>query len=383
MIPYGHQNISADDIKAVVDVLQSDFLTQGPMVPAFETKIAKYCSAQHAVAVNSATSALHIACLALELAAGDWLWTSPISFVASANCGLYCGANIDFVDIDSTTYNMCPQALEEKLKKAEEHGELPKIVIPVHFSGQSCDMRAIHALSKRYGFSIIEDASHAIGSSYLDKKIGSCEYSDITVFSFHPVKIITTGEGGMLTTNDDNLAYRLKLYRSHGISREFFTQKSDNDGAWYYEQSILGYNYRLTDIQSALGISQMERIDEFVSARATLSQIYNESLSALPIITPCENEHVKSSWHLYVIQINFSKTKVSRANIYKKMQASGIGVNVHYIPIHLQPYYRKLGFKPGDFPQAEEYYSRTLTLPLYPDLTQQRYIIETLAEGLK
>ncbi|MDH5359087.1 MAG: UDP-4-amino-4,6-dideoxy-N-acetyl-beta-L-altrosamine transaminase [Gammaproteobacteria bacterium] len=382
MIPYGRQDITDEDIQAVIEVLESDFLTQGPVVPAFERKIASYTSSQHAVAVNSATSALHIACLALGLGKGDWLWTSPISFVASANCGLYCGAQVDFIDIDLQTYNINTETLEEKLIEAELKGKLPKVVIPVHLCGHSCDMQAIHKLAKRFGFSIIEDASHAIGGSYLSNKLGSCEYSDITVFSFHPVKIITTGEGGMLTTNSSELNYKLRLLRSHGVSREDFTHKSDTDGDWYYEQSLLGFNYRLTDLQSALGISQLKRIDSFIAARTKLASHYTESLNRLPIILPTQMSYAASAWHLYVIQIDTDLTKARREDVYKKMKAAGIGVNVHYIPIHTQPYYRRLGFKQGDFPYAEQYYSKALTLPLYPSLTQQEYVIETLKAAL-
>lgn len=382
MIPYGRQDISEDDIRAVIDVLKSDFLTQGPMIPAFETRLATYCSAHYAVAVNSATSALHIACLALGLGEGDWLWTSPISFVASANCALYCGARVDFVDIDPDSYNLSTQALEVKLIKAELVGCLPKVVVPVHLCGQSCDMKAIHALAKRYGFYILEDASHAIGGSYLNNKIGSCQYSDITVFSFHPVKIITTGEGGMLTTNDENLYHKLNLLRSHGINREHFINKSDDDGDWYYEQSLLGYNYRITDIQSALGISQLDRLDSFVTKRSELAGEYDKSLTGLPVGLPTEAAYARSSWHLYIVQIDSELTPRSRAEVYRQMKSAGVGVNVHYIPIHTQPYYQQLGFKQGAFPCAEQYYAKALTLPLYPDLTQQQYVIETFKAAL-
>ncbi len=372
-IPYGRQNISADDIRTVSETLASDFLTQGPKVKEFEDKISAYCGASNAVAFANATGALHIACIALGVGEGDVVWTSPNSFVASANCALYCGAEVDFVDIDPATYNMSATELEKKLKKSKKK---PKAVIPVHFAGQSCDMAAIKKLGLEYGFKIIEDASHAIGASYKGKKIGSCEYSDICIFSFHPVKIITTGEGGIATTNDAKLAQKLRDLRTHGITRE-----TGSDEPWYYEQRDLGFNYRLTDIQSALGISQLTRLDEFVKTRHKIAKKYDQSLFGLPLTTPFQHADSYSSYHLYPIVLNDS---AKRKEAFIKLRAAGIGVNVHYIPIHTQPYYKKLGFKPGDFPNAEKYYAGAISLPMYQDLSgdDQSYIIKTLSEIL-
>ena len=369
MIPYGRQDISQQDIDAVIEVLKSDFLTQGPMVPEFERALAEHAKVNHVVAVNSATSALHIACLALGLGPGDILWTSPISFVASANCGLYCGASVDFVDIDPETYNMCPRRLEEKLIIAEARGRLPKVVIPVHLCGQPCDMRAINDLSKRYGFKVIEDASHAIGAYYLDKPIGNCEYSDITVYSFHPVKIITTGEGGAALTNDAGLAKKMTLYRGHGITRDQDDMTEPSHGPWYYQQAELGYNYRMTDLQAALGVSQMGRLSEFVSERHKIARRYDSMLAELPVRTPLQIKGSYSGLHLYVIRLNLSLLNVSHKEVFERLRAKGLGVNVHYIPIYMQPYYRSLGFDQGYCPESERYYSEAISLPMYPALS--------------
>ena len=374
MIPYGRQNISESDIQAVVDVLQSDFLTQGPVVPAFENALAQYCGAQHAVAVNSATSALHLACLALDVKPGDQVWTSPITFVASANCALYCGASVDFVDIDPLTYNLSVECLAEKLRQAELRGCLPKVVIPVHLCGLSCDMAVIHRLSRQYGFKIIEDASHAIGGRYQGEPIGNCRYSDITVFSFHPVKIITTGEGGMALTNDAGLAKRMALLRSHGITREPADMTQAADGPWYYQQIELGFNYRITDIQAALGLSQLNRLDAFVDRRHQLAEIYRRQLAGLPFNWQLQPDDCRSSLHLFVIRLQTSQIGKSHLNVFRQLRDAGIGVNLHYIPVHLQPYYQNLGFKSGDYPQAEQYYADAITLPLYPDLTESQVL---------
>jgi len=367
MIPYGRQDITQADIDAVIAVLRSDFLTQGPQVPQFEAAVAAYCGARHGVAVNSATSALHIACLALDLSAGDWLWTTPISFTASANCGLYCGAQVDFVDIDPRTYNLCPDALERKLVQAEAAGRLPKVVVAVHLCGQPCDMARIQALSQRYGFRIIEDASHAIGGRYHGKPIGNCEYSDITVFSFHPVKIVTTAEGGMAVTNNDGLASRMALLRSHGITRDAAQMTHAPDGPWYYQQIDLGFNYRMTEMQAVLGISQLKRIDEYVSRRHALAARYGELLAGLPLILPWQHPDTYSGLHLYVIRLQ-DAAPVNRHDTFIRLREAGIGVNVHYIPIHTQPYYAKFGFQPEDFPQAMRYYESAMSLPMYPML---------------
>ena len=337
MIPYGQQNISQDDIDAVVEVLRSDFLTQGPLLPEFEKIVAGYCGVNHAVAVNSATSALHIACLALGVGPGDLVWTSPITFVASANCARYCGADIDFVDIDPDTYNMSVERLEEKLEHAKQKGRLPKVVIPVHLSGQSCEMEKIHALSVQYGFQIIEDASHAIGGSYKGGKIGSCRYSDITVFSFHPVKIITTGEGGMAVTNDPTLAKHMSRLRSHGITRYPSEMTHLPDGSWYYQQIELGFNYRMTDIQAALGISQMRRLDDFVSQRHVIAARYDELLKDAPVTRPCQHPDAHSALHLYIVRLHVDLMKYSHREVFERMRADGIGVNLHYIPVYRQP----------------------------------------------
>jgi UDP-4-amino-4,6-dideoxy-N-acetyl-beta-L-altrosamine transaminase len=383
MIPYGKQDINQADIDSVVDVLQSDFLTQGPQVPLFEKKVSDYCNSEFGVAVNSATSALHIACLALELGKGDWLWTSPNSFVASANCGLYCGAKVDFVDIDRLTYNLSPEELEKKLIQAKQDDKLPKVVIPVHFAGQSCDMQKIHSLSKEYGFKIIEDASHAIGARYLDRPIGGCQYSDITVFSFHPVKIITTAEGGLATTNNKELSERMQLFRSHGVTRDPGLMNKLSEGGWYYQQVELGFNYRMSELQAALGVSQMERLDEFVALRHKCQIRYDELLKDLPITKPYQDLNSYSALHLYPIQTG--NTKNTRKQIFEALHASGIGVNIHYIPIHTQPYYENLGFKKGDFPNAEAYYEGVISIPLFHAMTfeQQDQVIAALEKVLK
>ncbi len=372
MIPYGRQDITQDDINAVVDVLKSDFVTQGPVVPKFEQAVADYCGSNYAVAMNSATSVLHLACLALGLSKGDWLWTTPITFVASANCGLYCGARVDFVDIDSQTYNMCPKALEAKLIKAKAEGRLPKIVVPVHFSGQSCDMAAIHKLSQQYNFKLIEDASHAIGGKYCGEAIGCSRYSDITVFSFHPVKIITTAEGGMAVTNDKDLTDRMSLLRSHGVTRDLSRMTGKSDGPWYYQQIELGFNYRITEIQAALGLSQLQRLDDYVRRRHELAERYNTLLSKLPIIVPWQSPNSYSAMHLYVIRLNLDKINTTHRAVFETLRQMGIGVNLHYIPIHTQPYYQAMGFEQGDFPEAERYYNEAISLPIFPTMTEQQ-----------
>lgn len=369
MIPYGRQEITPADIDAVVAILKSDFLTQGPAVPLFETAVAQHVGAAHGVAVSSATSALHLACLALGLGPGDWLWTTPITFVASANCALYCGAQVDFVDIDPRTYNLCPKALELKLVKAEREGRLPKIVVPVHLCGQSCDMVAIHALAQRYGFSIIEDASHAIGGKYKGGYVGSGRYSDITVFSFHPVKIITTGEGGMALTNDSELAERMSLLRSHGITRDPARMTGAVDGPWYYQQTALGFNYRITDLQAALGLSQLTRLDGYVQRRQSIAAYYSKRFSNLPIITPWQHQDAYSSFHLYVIRLRPEELTKSRVEVFQELRQRGLGVNVHYIPVHTQPYYQSMGFGPGYCPMAEHYYDTAISLPIFPMMT--------------
>jgi UDP-4-amino-4,6-dideoxy-N-acetyl-beta-L-altrosamine transaminase len=386
MISYGRQDISEADIQAVVNVLRSDFLTQGPIVPAFEKAIATYCGVEHAVAVNSATSALHIACLALGVGAGDVVWTSPITFVASANCALYCGAQIDFVDIDPRTYNMSVERLAEKLEQAEKSGCLPKVVIPVHLCGQPCDMAGIRALSQRYGFKIIEDASHAIGGKYRGEPIGNCRYSDITIFSFHPVKIITAGEGGMALTNDARLAKRMKLLRSHGITSdiaEMIPQAPEE--LWYYQQIALGFNYRMTDIHAALGLSQMQRLDGFVAKRHEIAGRYNDSLARLPVVTPWQHPGSYSAFHLYVIRLKLTEIGKTHRQVFEALRAAGIGVNLHYIPVYRQPYYERLGFKAGYCPEAEQYYAEAISLPIYATLSeeQQDRVGEALREAVR
>ena len=384
-IPYGRQDINEADINAVVNVLRSDFLTQGPVVPLFESAVAEYCGAQHAVAVNSATSALHIACLALGVGRGDVVWTSPITFVASANCALYCGATVDFVDIDPLTYNLSAERLAEKLSLAEKMGKLPKVVIPVHLCGQPCNMASIYALGQQYGFKIIEDASHAIGGRYKDEPIGIGRYSDITVFSFHPVKIITSGEGGMAVTNDAQLAKRLLLLRSHGITStpQEMQPRLDSE-IWNYQQIDLGFNYRMTDIQAALGVSQMVRLDEFVKRRHTIARRYDEVLTGLPITTPWQHYDSLSSYHLYPIRLKLNEMGNTQRQVYDALRASGILVNLHYIPVYRQPFYESMGFKPGYCPQAEHYYRETISIPMYPAMTdvQQGQVVNALIQAI-
>jgi UDP-4-amino-4,6-dideoxy-N-acetyl-beta-L-altrosamine transaminase len=381
VIPYGRQEITQNDIDAVTQVLQSDFLTQGPVVSKFEKIVANYCSAKYGVATNSATSALHISCLALGLKAGDYLWTSPITFVASANCGLYCGAKVDFVDIDEKTYNLSVVELEKKLIQAKKANKLPKIIIPVHFAGQSCEMDKIYQLSQKFGFKIIEDASHATGAKYRDKPVGNCEYSDITIFSFHPVKIITTGEGGMAVTNSQKLSEKMLLLRSHGITREPDLMTNEPDGDWYYQQIELGYNYRMTDIQAALGISQIKRLDKYIEKRHNIATRYNDAFKKISLSTPFQNKSNYSSYHLYVILLQ-NKTSKHHKEIFTDLRMCGIGVNLHYMPVYRQPYYRNMGFEIGVFPNAEKYYQQAISLPIFPTLSvdDQTKVIESVED---
>ena len=385
MIPYGKQDISQQDIDNVLDVLNSDFLTQGPQVPAFENALVEHTGAHYALAVNSATSALHIACLALGLGQDDWLWTSPVTFVASANCGLYCGAKVDFVDIDPDTYNMCPKRLEDKLIKAKAEGKLPKVVVPVHLCGQPCDMSAIGKLAKEYGFKVIEDASHAIGGRYQDQPIGNCEHSDITVFSFHPVKIITTAEGGAALTNEKALADKMALLRSHGVTRDPELMRGEPHGGWYYQQVDLGFNYRMTELQAALGVSQMKRLDEFISARHQLSKRYNEKLANLPLVLPYQLPETYSGLHLFVIRLHLDEIELTHKQVFDALRERGIGVNLHYIPVHTQPYYQDMGFAEGDFPESERYYREAISLPMFHGMSevQQDTVVNTLTDILQ
>lgn len=380
MIPYGRQDISEDDIAAVRAVLQSDFLTQGPAIERFERAVAEHCGARHAIAVANATAALHIACLALDLGPGDLAWTSPNTFVASANCARYCGADVDFVDIDPVSWNLSPGLLAQRLDEAQARGRLPKVLVPVHFSGQSCDMEEIGRLAREYGVAVLEDASHAIGASFLNSPVGSCTHSECAVFSFHPVKIVTTGEGGVIVTNRDDLAARLLRLRSHGITRDASVMTEKNPGPWYYEQRELGYNYRMTDIQAALGASQMTRLETFVTRRRQLAARYDTLLAGLPIQLPVQDIRSQSSWHLYVVRLHLDQISRSHRQIFDALRAAGIGANLHYIPVHLQPYYRTLGFSPGHCPEAERYYGEAISLPLYPALNEadQDYIATTL-----
>lgn len=380
MIPYGQHDISPEDIEAVVKVLQSDFLTQGPVAPEFEQSVAEKVGTNHALAVNSATSALHIACMSLDLGPSDWLWTSPNTFVASANCALYCGAKVDFVDIDPRTYNLCPLRLEDKLIEAEILGKLPKIVIPVHLAGQSCDMAAISALSQKYGFKIVEDASHAIGGRYRDEFIGCGKYSDITVFSFHPVKIVTSAEGGVALTESAELANRLALFRSHGVTRDPAQMTHSPKSPWYYEQIDLGYNYRMTELQAALGLSQLQRLDTYVTRRNQLARRYDQLLADLPVTTPWRHPDCYSAFHLYVIRLDLSRIKGTHRQVFEALRAQGIGVQLHYIPVHTHPYFLAMGFALGDFPEAERYYEEAISLPIYPALNedQQAKVVHAL-----
>ena len=384
MIPYGRQDISQRDIDAVIEVLKSDFLTQGPKVPEFEGALIAHTGAKFAVAVNSATSALHIACMALDLGEGDWLWTSPITFVASANAALYCGAKVDFVDIDSRTYNLCPIKLERKLEDASLKGRLPKVLVPVHLCGQPCDMKRIRELCNKYNVKIIEDASHAIGGSYQGELIGSCKYSDITVFSFHPVKIVTTAEGGAVLTNDHELATKMDLYRSHGITRDQDEMTEISHGAWYYQQITLGYNYRMTELQAALGISQMMRLTDFVATRHKIAERYNSLLKDLPVQIPFQLENTYSGLHLYVIRLKLDEISATHKDVFNELRANQISVNLHYIPVHIQPYYKAMGFRYGDFPASEEYYKEAISLPMYPGLSEedQELVVDVLAAAM-
>ena len=381
MIPYGRQDINQNDIDSVLEVLRSDYITQGPVVPLFEQTMASYSSAEHAVAANSATSALHIACLALDLGPGDWLWTSPNTFVASSNCALHCGAKVDFVDIDPLTYNMSVECLAVKLAQAEQDNMLPKVVVPVHMAGQSCDMVGIHVLSLKYGFKIIEDGSHAVGGKYHGQLIGNCKYSDITVFSFHPVKIITAGEGGMALTNSEDLSIRMRRFRSHGITStpENMLQRP-KDEIWNYQQIDLGFNYRMTDIHAALGLSQMKRLDEFVTKRNNIANSYEELFTNLPITTPFQHPDNYSTFHLYIIRLKLNKIDTSQQEVFKILYEENIGANLHYIPVYRQPYYEQLGFKAGYCPEAEKFYKEAVSLPIFPklELNQLEFIVDVL-----
>lgn len=376
IIPYGKQEITDADKEAVMEALDADFLTQGPLVPRFETELSAISNVTYATVTNSATSALHLACLALGVSPGDEVWTVPNTFVASANCGLYCGAKVNFVDIDPITANISIQALEQKLKAAEKHGQLPKVVIPVHLSGEPCDMLEIKKLADKYRFKIVEDASHAIGGKYLDESVGSCKYSDITVFSFHPVKIVTSGEGGAALTNCPLLDQRIKLLRSHGITRDKKLMDYPSDDGWYYEQIALGYNYRMTDIHAALGLSQLARLQEYIDKRHEIASRYDQKFNGVNLQKPYRNPLNKSALHLYVIQVEATQHR----RIFHKLRENNIGVNLHYIPVHTQPYYQKLGFALGDFPNSEEYYKKAISLPIFPTLTEneQSYVIETV-----
>jgi UDP-4-amino-4,6-dideoxy-N-acetyl-beta-L-altrosamine transaminase len=384
VIPYARQSITKQDIDAVTEVLQSEYLTQGPIVPTFEDAVADLVGAKYAIAGNSATSMLHVACLALGVTNGDLVWTSPISFVASANCALYCGAQIDFVDIDSETFNMSPTALAAKLEEAQKSNQLPKVIIPVHMGGQSCDMKSIGLLAKQYGIKVIEDASHAIGGSYDSHRIGSCDHSDITIFSFHPVKIITSGEGGMATTQDEILAHRMRMLRSHGITRNETEFEFVNDGPWYYEQQELGLNYRLTDIAAALGLSQLQRIDAFIKQRNIIAARYDEAFASTQVALPHINSDCISAFHLYIARCDFENSNVTRVQLFQNMKNSGVLLNLHYIPIYRQPFYSKMGFDPKSFPNAERYYKQAFSIPMYADLTEadQDTVISSLFSAL-
>jgi len=384
MIPYGRQEISRADIDAVVAVLQSDFLTQGPAVPRFEQAIAARGAARHAVAVNSGTSALHVACLAFDLKPGDVLWTVPNTFVASANCARYCGASVDFVDIASDTWNLSVPALREKLVRARRDGKLPKVVVPVHFGGQPTEQEAIWELAREFGFKVLEDAAHSFGAFRNGEPVGSCKWSHITTFSFHPVKTITTGEGGMAVTNDDELAHRMSVFRSHGITRDPARMRHPPEGPWYYEQIELGYNYRMTDLQAALGLSQLARLDEFLERRAVLARRYEQTLVELPLQLPVVQPGNRPAWHLYVVRLRSGAVAKTRREVFDLLRKQGIGVSLHYMPLHLQPYYRNLGFGPGLFPEAERYAREAISLPLYPGLSEreQDSVVQAIARAL-
>jgi len=380
MIPYGRQSLDQADIDAVVAVLQSDWLTQGPTIERFEQAMAERCEADFAVAVCNATAALHIACLAVDLGPGDRLWTTPNTFLASANCGHYCGAEVDFVDIHPLTWNLDAYALKAKLEAAEDNGTLPKVLVAVAFSGQSCDMRMLAELAERYGFTIIEDASHAVGASYAGRPVGCGEFAAMTVFSFHPVKIVTSAEGGMVLTNRRDLAERLQRLRSHGMTRDPAHMTEPSHGPWYYQQVELGFNYRITDMQAALGLSQLSKLDGFIERRRELVARYDRLLAYLPLTLPSPQPDAESAWHLYVVRLQLDRINLSHRQVFEGLRAAGIGVNLHYIPVHLQPYYRDLGFAEGDFPQAERYYAEAISLPLFPLLSdeQQDYVVEQL-----
>lgn len=384
MIPYGRQDITEDDLAAVRDVLTSDFLTQGPRVPAFEAAVSDAVGAKYGVAANSATSALHVACMALGLGQGDWLWTVPNTFVASANVGIYCGAKVDFVDIDERSFNMCPVALEAKLALAEREGRLPKVLIPVHLTGQSADMERIGALARKYKVRVIEDASHAVGTSFAGQPVGACVHSDITVFSFHPVKIVTTAEGGVAVTQDADLADRMRRATSHGITRDPDLMTHVSDGPWYYQQIELGYNYRMTELQAALGISQMGRLAQYVERRREHASAYDTALAELPIDLPAQDPRAQSAWHLYVIQLRLKHIKRSHREVFEALRAEGLGVNLHYIPVHTQPFYRQMGFQDGDFPNAVAYYRRSISIPLFATMTdiQRAEVVRVLGKVL-
>ena len=385
MIPYGRQDIRQEDIDAVVEVLRSDFLTQGPRVPAFEAAVVERVGATQGVATNSATSALHVACLALGVGPGDLVWTSANTFLASANCARYCGADVDFVDIDPRTWNLSVDALRTKLEEAERAGRLPKVVIPVHLCGQACELAPIAELAERYGFRVLEDASHAIGGRYRDTPVGDCRYSDIAVFSFHPVKIITTAEGGLATTQDAELAERMRLFRSHGMTRDPELMVGESPGPWYYEMVALGYNYRMTDLHAALGLSQLERLTEIVARRHELARAYDEALAELPLQLPWNHPDTYSALHLYPVRLRLDRIRRTHREVFEELRERGIGVNLHYIPVHTQPYYRDLGFSAGDFPEAERYHAEAISLPMFPTLTegQQQEVVATLREVLE
>lgn len=370
-LPYGRQSLDADDIQAVVDVLQSDFLTQGPAIQRFEKAVSGWCGAKHGIAMANGTATLHLAAKALSLKHGDWLWTSPITFVASANAGRYCGAQVDFVDVDPGTVNLCPDRLAEKLAVAEKEGRLPKIVVPVHFAGQSCAMDRIHALGQKYGFKIIEDGAHALGGSYQGERIGNCRWSDAVSHSFHPVKIVTSGEGGMITTNDDELAWKIGMLRTHGITRDADRMEGESHGPWYYQQLDLGFNFRMTDMQAALGASQMNKLDAFALRRREIADLYDKALSDLPLRPLARDPQGISGWHLYMIRLNLNEIRKTRREVFESLRAQGIGVNVHYIPVHVQPDYVKFGFKAGMFPEAERYYEECITLPMFPAMKDE------------